>query len=453
MCAISKKSRQYAEQALFLAQEIGFREEELLAYSNLGVTCTISGDYDRALEHFLDSLKLAEKIKLKDISGIYNNVGGVLVELGEFEQALQYFEKALRFSRPENKAVRAHTLGNMGEVIRKTGDFDRAIQLLEESKALYEEIGNVHDLAGVYYSMGNIYLEWGESEKAIGYFEKSKNTSKRTKNKEGLVYSLTGLSTVYREVGDLTNALSAAVGALEQAREIESVVLMSHAHRDLAAVYQAMGDYRNAYEHQMAWSKIQLDLNTEESRTKIAHLKVQFDVERKENDLRRSEDELKLKKNQLKLKAVDLALSDNQLKLKEKAIALLESENERQAFVRNTFIAGFAAIFLFAYVLFNRYKLNQRANRKLEGQNKEIQSKNEALSRLNTDLQGALEEVKQLTGLLPICAHCKKICDKEGEWKQLETYINEHSDARFSHGICPGCYQKQFSRLSEIKDS
>ncbi|MFC1489466.1 PAS domain S-box protein, partial [Thermodesulfobacteriota bacterium] len=61
---------------------------------------------------------------------------------------------------------------------------------------------------------------------------------------------------------------------------------------------------------------------------------------------------------------------------------------------------------------------------------------------LISDLQNALVEVKRLSGLLPICASCKKIRDDKGYWNQIETYIHEHSEAEFSHGICPECAKK-----------
>jgi len=67
--------------------------------------------------------------------------------------------------------------------------------------------------------------------------------------------------------------------------------------------------------------------------------------------------------------------------------------------------------------------------------------------KLAKDLQGelikklekALSEVKRLSGFLPICAKCKKIRDDKGYWNQIEEYISEHSEADFSHGICPEC--------------
>ncbi len=58
------------------------------------------------------------------------------------------------------------------------------------------------------------------------------------------------------------------------------------------------------------------------------------------------------------------------------------------------------------------------------------------------ELEEALGRIKQLQGLLPICCYCKKIRDDKNYWQQVETYISAHSDTRFSHGICPECFDK-----------
>ncbi len=61
------------------------------------------------------------------------------------------------------------------------------------------------------------------------------------------------------------------------------------------------------------------------------------------------------------------------------------------------------------------------------------------LSRTMKALQLALNKIKTLNGLIPICSSCKKIRDDKGYWNRLEAYIEEHSEAFFSHGLCPGC--------------
>ncbi len=65
--------------------------------------------------------------------------------------------------------------------------------------------------------------------------------------------------------------------------------------------------------------------------------------------------------------------------------------------------------------------------------------------RLILELEEALSNVKKLSGLLPICSHCKSIRDDQGYWNRIEAYINEHSEAYFSHGICPACAKEHYA--------
>ena len=72
--------------------------------------------------------------------------------------------------------------------------------------------------------------------------------------------------------------------------------------------------------------------------------------------------------------------------------------------------------------------------------------------RLIRELTEALAHVKTLSGLLPICASCKKIRDDQGYWQQVETYISAHSDADFTHGICPDCVKRLYPE-SQVKSA
>ncbi len=72
----------------------------------------------------------------------------------------------------------------------------------------------------------------------------------------------------------------------------------------------------------------------------------------------------------------------------------------------------------------------------------------EERERLIRELQKALGEIKTLAGLLPICANCKKIRDDKGYWNQIEVYISEHSEAEFSHSLCPQCAEKLYPEYS-----
>ena len=82
---------------------------------------------------------------------------------------------------------------------------------------------------------------------------------------------------------------------------------------------------------------------------------------------------------------------------------------------------------------------------------------NPVIDRLNATvikLEKALEEVKKLRGILPICAYCKKIRDDKGYWNQVEVYMKEYLDTDFTHGICPDCMKKYFPEAhAELENS
>lgn len=80
---------------------------------------------------------------------------------------------------------------------------------------------------------------------------------------------------------------------------------------------------------------------------------------------------------------------------------------------------------------------------------RELEQNRQELRRERDALQTALSEVRMLSGLLPICAHCKAIRDDQGEWTRLEEYVSERSEAEFSHGICPACLAKHYPEYSK----
>lgn len=90
-----------------------------------------------------------------------------------------------------------------------------------------------------------------------------------------------------------------------------------------------------------------------------------------------------------------------------------------------------------------------RLQKELQFKNQELAQQNLELRQRNVELQEALATIKTLSGIVPICAWCRqKIRNESGEWTGLETYLEEHSEAAFTHGMCPDC-QKGFEE--EIK--
>lgn len=128
------------------------------------------------------------------------------------------------------------------------------------------------------------------------------------------------------------------------------------------------------------------------------------------------------------------------LVLKNKTVGIIGLANKASDFDDNDakMAAGFGE--LAAIALQNSRNLDERHH--AESQREKVIE----------DLKIALSEVKKLSGLLPICSTCKKIRDDKGYWNQIEAYIQEHSDAKFTHSICKECADKYYPEFDLYED-
>ncbi len=101
-----------------------------------------------------------------------------------------------------------------------------------------------------------------------------------------------------------------------------------------------------------------------------------------------------------------------------------------------------AGVYIWSFTLTDRVKIRERESREL--------LENE-VARRTAELRAAIQEVKTLSGLLPICSHCKSIRDDKGYWKHVETYLQAHTGADFSHSICPDCVEKYYPEFAASK--
>lgn len=105
-------------------------------------------------------------------------------------------------------------------------------------------------------------------------------------------------------------------------------------------------------------------------------------------------------------------------------------------------------IFLFTFIMERlretvQHRLNlskEKLNTTIDALEKSIREKQKIINKL----EASLNEIKELRGILPICSHCKKIRNDKGYWEQVECYIEEHSRAEFTHGLCPACQEELF---------
>ena len=77
---------------------------------------------------------------------------------------------------------------------------------------------------------------------------------------------------------------------------------------------------------------------------------------------------------------------------------------------------------------------------------RKVEERTQDLKKQNEELSQAMSEIKVLRGFVPVCASCKKIRNEQGYWEQLEVYLEQHSEAQFSHGLCQECIKRLYPK-------
>jgi PAS domain S-box-containing protein len=139
--------------------------------------------------------------------------------------------------------------------------------------------------------------------------------------------------------------------------------------------------------------------------------------------------------------------------MKEGVLKTYKRGNDRDLLLKNLREQGKISNFEFEFVRKNGETLRASLSAVLEGETlsgmildiTDRKRAEEERERLILDLKEALTKIKTLSGMLPICSWCKKIRNDSGYWQQIEAYIHDHSDAEFTHGICPDCVKKMYS--------
>lgn len=126
------------------------------------------------------------------------------------------------------------------------------------------------------------------------------------------------------------------------------------------------------------------------------------------------------------------------------APSLVLSYGDRDERFIDIYITFLVATFVITQIIVMILQAYRDERARADAMNRRISKNLEELQQTNRALANALSEVKTLSGLLPICASCQKIRDDRGYWDRIETYIQAHSEATFSHSLCPECAQRLY---------
>lgn len=314
--------------------------------SNIGAIYFNQADDANALEYYLKSLKVSEELgdKLR-IATVCNNIGAVYFnKRATYGKALEYYLRALPLAEEvkDDDAIGTATV-NLGELYLEKENIDSALFYLERSRKAY---ANSENLPYSLNDLGRVYVKRGDFAQAIAYHQQAYQIAQKLDAKLDMLQSNMWLGEAYRAQGNGPEALDAYKRSEELAHEIDAKNDLKRIYEGLSLTYSMLKNYEQAYNYRTLYAGIKDTLYNTATDKKLAALQFNFDIEKKEG--------------QIKLLQKDKALQDLDLK--------------RQKVVKNSLLAGLLLVFVIAFILYRNYREKARVNLLLDKQNAEIEA-------------------------------------------------------------------------------
>jgi tetratricopeptide (TPR) repeat protein len=313
-------------------------------------------------------------------------LGQIFRRLGEYDIALEYYQRQYQAAQElDDKVGLTTALNNMSTALGSLGDLDSATKMLQEALTLFQALDDDN----------------------------------------GQVLVLNNLAMVHELQGDYTQASVFGQNALELSRARDFQWYLPALLDTLGSIYVAQGVYDQATAYFCEAISVAQALGRRNVQA-ICMLNLgQMYVERKQFD--RGKEQL--------LQALPLLEEKGR---RYQCHQLLAQAYEAQGDLREA-LSHYKRFHEIKEEVFNAESDQRVRNLQILHQTEAARREAEIYRLRNVELEEALAQIRQLSGLLPICANCKKVRDDEGYWHDVAVYIQGHSEAEFSHGVCPDC--------------
>lgn len=374
--------------------------------NSLGASHYQMGQFEAALEAFLESLAYRQALGDRvGVARVITNIGKSYHDWRQFDRALPVLEQAVALADSTGHPyVRAYALTCLGELLTDLGRLPEARALLERSFAIYSvrPAGMTADDSTSAWALNTpalarLSVREGNPRAALAPLQELLEISRANGRTRSVARAYLDLAMTYRALGDRDRAIASAERSLAAGRSIEQRATILLALDELADLTEEAGDSRAALRHLRAYQALRDTVFDQAAAQRIAAMEGRAETRR-----------LQLERSQ-----------QDQLIARQRLVGVLG-----------------AAVIILASIVVVQLVRNNRQGRERE---ELLARTNAELAHANDELRTALTEVRQLKGLIPICANCKRIRDDEGFWEAVETYIADRSDAMFSHGICTHC--------------
>ncbi len=373
----------------------------------------LMSDLEKALSYVIQGTKSANTSS--DIESIFFSVylhGYIYRELKDYSKGLKKFEKAVKIAEKYNRPdLRIRAVNEISNIYILQKKYDQALKLKKEAIKIAEQKNMKSILSFCLNDIALIFIETKYYDKALHNLLRSRDLAKKDSNIRGVIVSDLNIADLYNKTGNLTKSFDTYKRVLKLAEKHNLKTTLMDALQSLSELLFKKKRFKEAYKYLERSFKLNSEIFSREKSSKIAELETEIEMEKSENRIILLEKINKIKQLEL---------------------------NKKNKFITLQKVTTFLLIII-ATLIFLALRWKIKANKQL--------------GKKSAELEKTLAEIHQLSGLLPICSSCKKIRDDDGYWHQVEEYINRHSEASFSHSMCPTCIEKFYPNKKKIRVS
>jgi two-component system, sensor histidine kinase and response regulator len=359
----------YARQSRELSASIGFQPGISRALNIIGVLFLDIGNETKAMEYFLQSLRICEQSKDKrGLARCYNNIGFVFNNQKMNDKALAYYLKSLHMEEAlNNKLGIAQSLNNISLLYNDIGEYPQAISFSLRSLELYKQLGINTGLAEILNTLGLTYKNQRKFTKALDYYQQSLKIREQIYDKPGIAVTAYNIAMIYQSLGNIPASSRINDRALKIAYSLGNSDLVSKCAIIKSQNLAKTGDYKPALRY------LELSRSINDSLANVG-------MDRKIQEMEQ---------------AYEMEKQQSQIVLLEKDNIIQQKLAERQRLQRNLMIGGFLVVALFAFFIFQYGRRIKKINRLLAQRNLEILRHQEDLDASHLEISRQRDVLKQ----------------------------------------------------------
>ncbi|TPN88657.1 tetratricopeptide repeat protein [Aquimarina algicola] len=258
------------------------------SYANIGIIYKMSGNYPKALEYYFQSLKISEELgNQKYIANNYNNIGGLYHEQNDYQSALKYHLKSLNMRKQINdkKGIATNYL-NIGLAYSALNDHEKAYSYQLKALELQKELGNKREIATAQINIGKNFIEAKKYSEAIPFLKKGISASNEIETTDISISGMNLLGESLLELGKYQQAEKILSESALKAKEIGLLKETGIASENLAKAQSASGNHKAALKSYELYHTIYDSLLGEEKAKQISQLQIQYNTEKKEQEIK-----------------------------------------------------------------------------------------------------------------------------------------------------------------------